>query len=126
MAPKVRQQQSRPVSNKWTSYLGILKVLNIMTIVLPIAIILGFMGILAWRQNLVGLGYLFVILSPAIFIALAVGLGVAALNVLSIPLYLIKYRPQSKKLLLGWILVALSALYIVVAIHFTITRRFPW
>lgn len=112
--------------NRWKLYLGILKTLNILTIAAPVGLVLTLAGILALRPDLVGIGYLFVILSPVIILALAVGLGVAALNVLIIPVYLLKQRSQLKKQLLGWTVVALSASYFVIGLHFVITRRFPW
>lgn len=113
-------------NNIWKTYLGILKILNILTIVAPVGLVLIFLGILVLRPDLVGIGYLFVVLSFAIIPAAAIGLGVAALNVLTIPIYLLKQQTQSKEQLSGWIVVVLSALYFVVGLHFAVTRRFPW
>lgn len=112
--------------NSCKLYLATLKTLNILTIVVPVGVVSVLIGILTLWPALVGIGYMFVVLFPVVIVALAVGLGVAALNVFTIPVYLHEQRSQTKKQLTGWLVVALSALYFVVGLHFAITRRFPW
>lgn len=105
--------------DRWRSYLSALLVLSIITIAIPL-VILGAIVLISSLPGRWAIGYIGVSLLPVLLSALGIGLIVALLNVVTVPVYLLKYKIDGRKAVLRWIMAGLSAVYLVVALFLSI------
>jgi len=116
---KEAPNKQNAAQDRWRNYLGILLALSIITIVAPLAV-LGTIMLVSSLPGRWPVGYVGVALSPVLLPVLGIGLVVALLDVTTMPVYLVRYKIHGRRALWQWLLVAVSAVYLVVGLYLSI------
>ncbi len=103
MVMQNKKHESKQAPSKWKGFFKLLIILNILTIGVPLAIFL-FVVLLYWNP---GSGYIIMAMAPLAY----AGVGIALLNAITIPVYLLRKKPKLKVTVLCSLAAIISAMY---------------